>query len=567
MDLVYTDKEKVDIGILHGYDFDLAFGVDENDFELRMDLSSHCCSEDCLIYTEGAAEDGTCYGTEYGGIIDKIKSDTESQTVIYKGRTWHGILENKIIEPEGDYLILYGEANEVLADLMERLDLQDLFSVSTEDSGIEIIAYQMERYVKGYTGICSMLAEAEAKLRMEYRKGKVVLYAVPLIDYSQDEEWDDSQLDFSVERNYNPVNHMICAGQGDLEERYVIHLFTDENGGLQQYAKTENPLQDSDYIIDKSQQLVFGAKEVTEFYDVSNAEITENYILCSKQPSDWTKNYANYYSYDEESEKYKEVEGEKADKYSILSKKPSDWDDNYAGYYIKEEGEYRSVSALGKTSYSKMSKKPSDWTKNYGNYYYYYSDGVTTEYRTVEGIEKNRYRMQTRKPTDWSSNYKNYYKRKKKGGFEKIDSKKVPKWTAKKYYTRYTYYVTPKFISDKYYRKKITTSVPSFTSNKYYEKTEIENTPHFMHGEHYYKVLDHYAVMVQDAIKKIEENSLNCDEIDIDLSSTGQEYDIGDIVGATESVTGISVFQSVKKKIVKITEEENPVITYEVGNK
>ena len=91
MDLIYADKNKKDIGIITSYDMDMAFGSDENNFIVKIDRSSHCCDEGYFIYVEGE---------EYGGIVDAIEVSTEEDEITYSGRTWHGILESRVIEPE-----------------------------------------------------------------------------------------------------------------------------------------------------------------------------------------------------------------------------------------------------------------------------------------------------------------------------------------------------------------------------------------------------------------------------------------------------------------------------------
>lgn len=73
MDLIYADENKIEIGVIPEYELDIAFGSDENDFELTLDVSSHCCKAGYYIYIED---------TEYGGIVDKIEIDTSAGTVI-----------------------------------------------------------------------------------------------------------------------------------------------------------------------------------------------------------------------------------------------------------------------------------------------------------------------------------------------------------------------------------------------------------------------------------------------------------------------------------------------------
>ena len=69
--------------------------------------------------------------------------------------------------------------------------------------------------------------------------------------------------------------------------------------------------------------------------------------------------------------------------------------------------------------------------------------------------------------------------------------------------------------------------------------------------------------MVAEAIEKLAEYHA-CDELDIDLEENDQVYDVGDLVGTIEQVTGLSATQEVIKKIIKI-DNDDINITYEVG--
>ena len=250
MDLIYADETRKDIGELTDYTFDLAFGEDENDFQCQVSMEGHCCKVDYYLYLEG---------TEYGGIIDTLGVDTDSGTVTYEGRTWHGILEGKILCPDDgeDYLILSGEANTVLGELIVRTGLSELFEASGEDSGIMIKDYSMNRFIGAYSGIRKMLAAFSGKLKIHHTGVKVQLAAVPMVDYSKDEEWDSSQMGIRASQNANPVNHMICLGKGELSARQIVHLYMDEAGNV------------------SHEQTLTGVKEVTKTYDNPNAESLE----------------------------------------------------------------------------------------------------------------------------------------------------------------------------------------------------------------------------------------------------------------------------------------------------
>lgn len=225
MDLIYMNKEREDVGVLLGYKFDLAFGSDENDFELQIPSSEHCCKAGFFLYIEN---------TEYGGMIDDIGSDTDAEEVAYTGRTWHGLLNSKIIKPNAgeDYLVLSGEANAVIGGLITRLGLGDLFTASDEDSGLTVSSYKMNRYIPAYEGIRKMLKTVEGKLRFSFSGGRVVLSAHPRMDYTQDGDLDSDHVGLNVKRHYHLVNHLICLGRGELAAREVIHLYLDADGNI-----------------------------------------------------------------------------------------------------------------------------------------------------------------------------------------------------------------------------------------------------------------------------------------------------------------------------------------------
>lgn len=246
LNLIYMNTAKEDIGVMKDYTLDLAFGSDENNFECKIIDKQHCCKENWYLYIEG---------TEYGGIIDDIAVNSAKGVVTYLGRTWHGILNSKVIEPfpGDDYLIVSGEANSVLAAMIEKGGLSSLFKASEENSGIIITDYQMPRYIHGYDGVVKMLKSVGAKLIIQFVDGFVELSAKPIVDYSRDKQFDTDQIALKIKKRYNPVNHVICLGAGELAAREVIHLYVDRNGEL-----SEN-------------QVFTGIEEVADIYENVNA--------------------------------------------------------------------------------------------------------------------------------------------------------------------------------------------------------------------------------------------------------------------------------------------------------
>lgn len=258
MDLIYTNKSREDVGVLHDYTFDLAFGTDENDFELALDIGNHCCEPNCFVYIEG---------TEYGGIIDKMNIATKNEKLAYKGRTWHGILASKVIEPNNGetHLIVSGEANEVIGIVLERIGLTDLFEASKEYTGLIINNYSFDRYTNAYSGLMKMLASVSAKLKFTFKGDKVIISASPIVDYSQDEQFDNDQVELTIEKTGNSINHLICLGSGNLTERQIVHLYVDADGNISET------------------QTFTGLQEFTSVYDYPNVESLDELIKNGKE--------------------------------------------------------------------------------------------------------------------------------------------------------------------------------------------------------------------------------------------------------------------------------------------
>ena len=298
------NSNKEDLGVLLDYEMDLAFGADENDFEVKIQADSHCCKDGYFLYMEG---------TEYGGVVDSITSNTADNEVVYSGRTWQGILGSKVIMPlvdgeatdddngvsqdgsaltvrygvqatqrghiltitsllvsiegvdsadeslVGRYLVLSGDANSCIQFILDRCNLSELFTTEGT-AGVRIHEYQFNRFTDAYTGLCKMLQNAGLVLCFGFMGDKVVLSAMPQRDYSQDEEFDSDLMEFKLQKKYKTVNHLVCLGSGELENRMVVHLYADEEGNISQT------------------QTQFGMDEYTAVYDYSAVESEEELI-------------------------------------------------------------------------------------------------------------------------------------------------------------------------------------------------------------------------------------------------------------------------------------------------
>lgn len=249
MDIEYTNVNWIKEGLLKYYNCDLEIGRN-NDFEIQMNIKNDCMVEGSLWYVNN---------TEYGGIVDKIKINTEKETVYYYGRAWRGILQKKIIRPTKgqDYYKVSGDVNDILKQIIKDIDLIDLFTVPEHKAGVEI-TYQFDRYCDAYSGIIKMLSKKNMKLQIRMTKDILTIEAVPVLDLSEKYEYsDDYGMKIILENDSSGINHLICLGQGELAQRTVIDLYVDAEGNI------------------GDKQTFFREKEIVEIYDYGNSTSDE----------------------------------------------------------------------------------------------------------------------------------------------------------------------------------------------------------------------------------------------------------------------------------------------------
>lgn len=238
--LILADQNLKDIRPVMDADVDIEIGSDENDFEIKI-RRDKWRSE----YTFGNAV--YIKNTEYGGIIGEVDTSTAEDTISILGRTWRGILDKKIIQPPAgqDYRKVSGELNVVLDTLVTE-QFNDYFVVLQADTGVSVTNYKFDRYCTLLAGITKMLKSVGYRLQIRYvqqergQPGYVELSAVPIVDYSEQIELSqDSQLNFTFKNIKNGVNHLICLGKGELQDRQVIDLYVQKDGsiGTEQYYK------------------------------------------------------------------------------------------------------------------------------------------------------------------------------------------------------------------------------------------------------------------------------------------------------------------------------------------
>lgn len=247
MVLVVADTKLGNVREIEDFTLDVAFGADENALTLTVeDRSAPAAGQ--LVYIDA---------TEYGGVIDQVKRGSgrgATGTVECKGRTWHGILAGRRLSPDSGngYLTVNGKVGDVLTSLIARMGLESLFKAASDDS---TVSYTFERFCDGYSGLMSCAKVNGRKLAMRRMDGYIELSMPPIVDYAN--KVNSDLLDFTITSVHRCVNHLLCAGTGQLENRAIVHFYADENGNV------------------SHKQTLFGIDEICALYDYSNASTSE----------------------------------------------------------------------------------------------------------------------------------------------------------------------------------------------------------------------------------------------------------------------------------------------------
>lgn len=261
MDVILANRAGEQIRCLVNPDLDAQInGSNDKDFSLAIQSSEW--RDDFEFGARIFVQD-----TEIGGIIGEIYSDTELDRICVQGRTWRGMLSDKVIIPPAgaDYATASGTVNAVLKSLVEP-EFGGLFVVPVTDG--PTVNWQFDRFCTLYDGIVKMLKSVGYRLRIRYNvglpnsSGWVDVYAVPIVDYSDELELSqDAQINFIFDDIRNGVNHLVIGGKGNLAERHIVHLYVDGSGHISQT------------------QTFTGADEIVQFYEntsTNDADLEES---------------------------------------------------------------------------------------------------------------------------------------------------------------------------------------------------------------------------------------------------------------------------------------------------
>lgn len=229
MALIYTDTDLVEQGYLSGAVMDFQEEESENSFTLEMGLDDFPkLSDGCYVFDEN--------NPQFGGRVQKVRIQTAQNSLTWSGLTFAGVLSTKIIEPPSGqaYREIYGTLSEKVNTILELVGLDGVFY--TNASGSAESNWKIDRYTDVLSAFRKLASKSNLamdvsfdkthnvqKLLISFRTAKTVVAG---------EEYDSDLFSFDIEKDMMPVNHLICLGGGQLEERQVYHLYTNDSGTI-----------------------------------------------------------------------------------------------------------------------------------------------------------------------------------------------------------------------------------------------------------------------------------------------------------------------------------------------
>lgn len=224
MELIIIDRNFQDIGPTYA-EYDMEVGLYEstaNDLQLST-------SDPVIIGAFG------CYieGTEYGGLFEEVRQESDSNITVLAGETWRGLLKKGVVLPSSGLVrAVSGDANAILSSLLSGF-LGDLFEVSTEPSGVTVTDYEMTAYNPILRELDLMLDEYDAKLIIRAVKENGVVKVKAEIAPAQmieGEYNEDNDIPLKFTDNRRGFNHCICVGgeSGSV----ITHLYADASGKI-----------------------------------------------------------------------------------------------------------------------------------------------------------------------------------------------------------------------------------------------------------------------------------------------------------------------------------------------
>ena len=125
-----------------------------------------------------------------------------------------------------------------------------------------------------------MLKSVNARLNVVCNNGAVTLEPVAIHDYSAELEYSqDNDINFKITDNRDGINHLVCLGKGELQNRQVVDLYIQQDGTIgttQYYTGMNERAQTYDYSsVESLDELTkSGAEKLAELQNSQKLEMS-----------------------------------------------------------------------------------------------------------------------------------------------------------------------------------------------------------------------------------------------------------------------------------------------------
>lgn len=205
--------------------------------------------------------------TEIGGLFEYTKMTTDSNIKVFKGHSWRGLLEKCLILPptgEDYYTVTNKDIHDVMRSLLSNA-LGGFFEVPADAPVVTVSSFQFPLYCTlgyGLELLCESIGYRLCIYAVKETQGQPIKVYCKAVSASTVEGIfnEDSLIPLVYEEDNMGINHLLCAGQGELQERMKVDLYLDENGEVSET------------------QYFTGFDERTAFYDYSSAESRDDLV-------------------------------------------------------------------------------------------------------------------------------------------------------------------------------------------------------------------------------------------------------------------------------------------------
>lgn len=251
MELVVADSAGRTLFPLYDFDLDMDEGWGDgvgNSFDLVV--------RDSRAPLPQAAWRFFADGSEIGGRVEgfELKAGRDSTELHWVGSPWTGVLSKRLLwpDPGQDYLTLSGDANEVLRQVVRRLELGSLFSVPDGSAGAQVSHRCSRDEPDAWTNLRQAMRSAGMRLDARWVGGSCELRAVRVADWRG--RVDSDLVSFDLTSSLLVTNHLKAAGKGELAGREVVDVYADNRGNV------------------GTSRAMSGVFELEEYYDANNSE-------------------------------------------------------------------------------------------------------------------------------------------------------------------------------------------------------------------------------------------------------------------------------------------------------